>query len=58
MKITLLSILLLLFSFEIWAQTFVPNYDESKMPAYTLPDPLVFDNGKPVRQAGDWRKEE
>lgn len=56
MKITLLSIILLLFSFEILAQTFVPNYDESKMPVYTLPDPLVFNNGKPVRQAGDWKK--
>jgi hypothetical protein len=33
-----------------------PNYDESKVGAYTLPDPLVFDNGKPVRTAGEWKK--
>ena len=32
------------------------NYDESKVPAYTLPDPLVFDNGKPVRKARQWKK--
>src|SRR5690606_38923340 len=33
---------------------FVPNYDESKVPAYTLPDPLTFANGKKVRSAKDW----
>ncbi len=33
---------------------FVPNYDESKGPAYTLPDPLTFANGKKVRTAKDW----
>lgn len=30
------------------------NYDESKVGSYTLPDPLVFNNGKPVRSAHDW----
>ncbi len=30
------------------------NYDESKVPAYELPDPLAFDNGEPVRSAADW----
>lgn len=33
-----------------------PNYDESKVPAYTLPDPLVFEDGKPVKSAEDWSK--
>jgi len=32
------------------------NYDEAKVSAYTLPDPLVFANGKPVRTANDWIK--
>jgi hypothetical protein len=32
----------------------VSNYDESKVQAYTLPDPLVFANGAPVRTASDW----
>jgi hypothetical protein len=35
----------------------VSNYDESKVPAYTLPDPLVLGNGKPVRDARTWRNE-
>jgi (4-O-methyl)-D-glucuronate---lignin esterase len=30
------------------------NYDESKVPAYTLPDPLVLDNGGKVSSAKDW----
>jgi hypothetical protein len=33
----------------------VSNYDESKVPAYTLPDPLVLANGQPVRDARTWR---
>ncbi len=31
------------------------NYDESKANPYPkLPDPLVFNNGKPVKTAKDW----
>ena len=30
------------------------NYDESLVPEYTLPDPLVFNDGAPVRSAADW----
>jgi hypothetical protein len=37
-------------------QKFVANYDESKMPAFTLPDPLVFQNGQQVKTASDWGK--
>jgi len=30
------------------------NYDESKIPPYTLPDPLVMNDGTPVKTAADW----
>ena len=32
------------------------NYDESKVGRYTLPDPLVFADGKPVRDAAAWKR--
>lgn len=32
------------------------NYDESKVGTYTLPDPLVFNDGQPVRSVADWHK--
>jgi len=30
------------------------NYDESKVQPYTLPDPLVLENGKPVTTVRQW----
>src|SRR3990172_8339121 len=33
------------------------NYGEDKMPAYTLPDPLVMQNGEPVRDADAWQNQ-
>src|SRR6266542_163898 len=33
----------------------VSNYDEMKVPPYTLPDPLVMANGRPVRNAEAWK---
>jgi len=35
----------------------VSNYDEAKVGAYKLPDPLVLQNGQPVRTADQWLKE-
>ena len=32
----------------------VSNYDESKVGSYTLPDPLVLPDGRPVRDADTW----
>ncbi len=32
------------------------NYDESKVPPYTLPELLRFSSGAPVRTARDWRR--
>ena len=34
----------------------VSNYDEAKVPPYTLPDPLVFADGTAVRTARDWTR--
>jgi len=34
----------------------VSNYDETKVPPYTLPDPLVLANGTPVRDGETWRR--
>ena len=31
------------------------NYDESRVAPYTLPDPLVTADGRPVRSADEWR---
>ncbi len=46
--------LLLLSSLSLFAQPEIANYDEAKVPDYTLPDPLVLANGKPVSDAGVW----
>lgn len=32
------------------------NHDENKVVSYTLPDPLVFEDGKPVKTADDWQR--
>jgi hypothetical protein len=34
---------------------FQPNYDENKVPPYTLPDPLLLANGQRVADAATWR---
>jgi len=44
---------LLLVSSAIHAQ---PNYDEALVPVYTLPDPLIMNDGAPVREAAQWPK--
>lgn len=35
---------------------FVANYDEDKVPDYTLPDPLIFDDGTKVEDAALWQR--
>ena len=57
MRTALLAILL---SGVVLAQQPGTNYDEAKVPAYTLPELLVMSNGQRVRGAADWtmRREE
>jgi (4-O-methyl)-D-glucuronate---lignin esterase len=35
----------------------ISNYDESKVAPYSLPDPLVLSNGRPVRNVDTWTKQ-
>ncbi len=53
-------ILVLLFSFiptvQVIAQNQKPNYDESKVPKYKLPDPLKISTFKKVRNEKTWFK--
>jgi hypothetical protein len=39
------------------AQKFQPNYDESKVPDFTVPDPLITQAGQKVTTAEQWNKE-
>ncbi len=38
------------------SQDFEPNYDESRVPAYELPDALVLEDGRRVSDAETWRQ--
>lgn len=54
LKSMLLTGLFCLFMGNLVAQEIVINYDETKIPAYELPDPLIFNNGKKVANADEW----
>jgi hypothetical protein len=41
---------------DVQAQPAGFNYDEAKVPDYTLPDPLTLTNGEEVTDANDWRE--
>jgi hypothetical protein len=38
------------------AQSIPVNYDEAKVGSYVLPDPLVLENGRPVRDRATWHR--
>ena len=38
----------------LWGQESTPNYDESKVPEYTLPAPLVSNDGTSVTDSAKW----
>jgi len=49
------ALITLLFSSTVQGQPMEANYDEGKVPDYTLPDPLVAADGTPVEDARTWR---
>lgn len=51
-KKIILSLLVVIYASSVTA--FDANYDESKVPEYTLPDPLVLLNGDSVADADTW----
>lgn len=52
----IISVLIILLAINYgWAQEAI-NYDESKVPQYTLPDVLTCNNGKKVTSAKRWEK--
>ncbi len=55
MNMKLLYLLpLLLLNLSVFSQDFQPNYDESKIPPYTLPSLLMYNNGTPITRSGEW----
>ena len=52
----LLFVVSILVCFRAQGQPAGANYDEAKVPKYTLPDPLVTADGTPVKDAALWRK--
>lgn len=53
MRKIFLTIYILLPAF-VFTNAQQPNYDESKVPQYTLPDPLLMKNGEKVTSEKDW----
>src|SRR3954451_20071667 len=41
----------------LFIKTMAQNYDESKVPAYTLPDPLKTESGKVIHDKSAWEQE-
>ena len=56
MKKVFVLILAISSMFTLKAQQADINYDESKVPSYTLPDPLIFNDGSKVKNKKDWDK--
>ena len=48
------AVAVLLAAQPVAAQPAGAMYDEAKVPAYVLPDPLRFADGRPVTAAGEW----
>jgi hypothetical protein len=51
-----ISLFLVLMSSSLPSNSQDVIYDEAKVPPYTLPDPLRFEDGTPVANPEDWKK--
>ena len=59
MKSVFISVVLVVFSYGLsCAQPPDTNTDESRIPPYTLPDPLISPNGKAVTTVKDWERKQ
>ncbi len=47
-------LLFLIISQGLFSQAAKSNYDETKIPAYTLPEPLQCSDGKVIKSVADW----
>lgn len=56
MKKVIISVIFLLIFVLSYSQQPIVNYDESKIPPYTLPDPLIFKDGTRVKSKTDWER--
>jgi len=52
---TVLTNLFLLLMPTIGSEAFKPNYDEGKVPQYTLPDPLMLADGERITDSRTWQ---
>lgn len=50
----LVCVFVVIFALEVPVQSQDSNYDESKVPKYSLPDPLILSNGEKVTDAKVW----
>ena len=56
MKISATLTLMIVCEMCTYALAEEANYDESKVPNYTLPDPLTLEDGAKVTDAATWRE--
>ncbi|NJN25846.1 MAG: acetylxylan esterase [Cyclobacteriaceae bacterium] len=54
LKTYFIAVCCLLLSIAAFAQEFVPNYEESKIPAYALPEILVSKEGQSITSVDQW----
>lgn len=57
-KLYFITSVMLMCAHALFAQDFQPNYDETKVGAYQLPDPLLKKKGKRIKTDRKWEKKQ